>query len=76
MSSLKCKQTFLVSLLKELQKKTRKIAVYHLSISFLFPELHRLKEVWYHSKKVARNVVLKSIKFMTSFAGHVDGYEK
>ena len=62
----------------ERSAKIRKIAVYRSLISFLVPELQRFREEYFQSKsscKSCRNQS-KSIKFVTSCAGHVDVMKK
>ena len=56
----------------------RKIAVYRFLISLLVPELQRFKKSSFRSKSgqnFCRNQS-KSIKFVTSCAGSVDGIKK
>ena len=58
--------------------KIRKIAVYRFLGSLLVPELYCLKMSSFRSKngqKFCRNQS-KSIKFVTSGVGHVDGMKK
>ena len=58
--------------------KIRKIAVYRFLISLLVPEFNGLKMSSFISKsgqKLCRNQS-KSIEFVTSCAGHVDGMKK
>ena len=70
---------FLLLDLKVRAAKIRKIFVYHFLISFLVPELYRgLKMSSFRSKSArkGRQNQSKSIKFVTSRAGHVDKMKK
>ena len=53
----------------------RKIAVYRFLISFLVPELEQFKDEQFQTKTWSKTLS-KSIKFVTSCAGHVDWMKK
>ena len=63
---------------KENLDKRLKVQIYCFLIPFLLPELYRFKMSNFKCKsarKICRNQS-KSIKFVTSCAGHVDGTKK